>query len=107
MYKSRSLWRYSLFQIPALLSVVCLVAVGVVAILGLGCPNFLVWLFLGLAWIALMWTLVLPLDASLRTKLNLKMGLAGRLAISHAVLWSLLTLAVLLLVLPPLEAVCK
>lgn len=99
----RPIWQYGIFQIPASLVGVCLLAAGIVAVLELGCPSFWSRLFLGLAWIALMWMLVLPLDLFLRVRLKLGMDTAGRLSIFHAVLWSLLTLAVLILSILPLS----
>lgn len=106
MYKSHSLWHYSLFQIPALLSVACLVLAGISAILGFGCPGFWVRLFLGLSWVAFTWMLVLPLDNFLRLKLNIGMGLTGRLAFLQAIFWSVATLVILIAVLPPLMKSC-
>ena len=50
--------------------------------------------WLGLAWICLMWTLVLPLDRWLfQGLLNMRIDLAGRLAISHALFWTVATLS--------------
>lgn len=106
MYKSHSLWHYSLFQIPALLSAGCLVLAGVAAFLGFGCPSFWVRLFLGLSWVAFTWMLVLPLDNFLRLKLNIGMGLTGRLAFLQAIFWSVATLVILIAVLPPLMKSC-
>ena len=106
MYKSRFPWQYSLFQIPALLLATCLVLAGIAAFLGFGCPDFWTRLFLGLSWIAFTWMLVLPLDNFLRSKLNIGMGLAGRLAFFHAVLWSIATLVVLASGLPTLMQSC-
>lgn len=106
MYKSHSLWHYSLFQIPALLSAGCLVLAGIAAILGFGCPSFWVRLFLGLSWVAFTWMLVLPLDDFLRLKLNIGMGLTGRLAFLQAIFWSVATLVILIAVLPPLMKSC-
>lgn len=104
----RSIWQYSMFQIPALLSVVCLVSAGVVILLEVSCSSFWSRLFLGMTWIALMWMLVLPLDNLLRVRLNFGMDTAGRFAICHAVLWSLVTpLFLVLLILPPLRSSCS
>jgi Ca-activated chloride channel homolog len=50
--------------------------------------------WLGLAWICLIWTLVLPLDRWLfQGLLNMRIDLAGRLAISHALFWTVATLS--------------
>ncbi|MGL5836855.1 MAG: vWA domain-containing protein [Waterburya sp.] len=50
--------------------------------------------WLGLAWICLMWTLVLPLDRWLfQGLLNLRIDQAGRLAISQALFWTVATLS--------------
>ena len=50
--------------------------------------------WLGLAWISLMWTLVLPLDRWLFQGLfNKRIDQAGRLAISHALFWTVATLS--------------
>jgi Ca-activated chloride channel family protein len=50
--------------------------------------------WLGLAWICLMWTLVLPLDRWLfQGLLNLRIDRAGKLAISQALFWTVATLS--------------
>jgi Ca-activated chloride channel family protein len=50
--------------------------------------------WLGLAWICLMWTLVLPLDRWLfQGFLKMRMDQAGRLAISQALFWTVATLS--------------
>jgi len=47
--------------------------------------------WLGAAWIALMWLLILPLDRWIyQDLLKLSMSLAGRLALSNALFWSIL-----------------
>lgn len=49
--------------------------------------------WLGLAWISLMWMLVLPLDRWLfQGLLKMRIDRAGRLAISHALFWTTATL---------------
>jgi hypothetical protein len=106
MSKSNSLWHYSLFQVPALVSASCLVLAGIAALLGFGCPGFWVSLFLGLSWVAFTWMLVLPLDKFLRSKLNIGMGLTGRLSFLQAIFWSVATLSILMAVLPPLMESC-
>lgn len=103
----RSIWRYGLFQIPAILLAICLVAAGVAAILNLGCPIFWIWLFLGLAWASFMWMLVLPIDYLLRFSLKLDMSLAGRIAIFHAIFWSSLVTFLLIAHLPSTIATCQ
>lgn len=48
--------------------------------------------WLGLAWISLMWVLVLPLDRWIFQKLfNMEMDVSGKLALSHALFWTVLT----------------
>lgn len=50
--------------------------------------------WLGMAWIALMWTLILPLDRWLfQGWLNMTMDLSGKLAISWALFWTVATLS--------------
>lgn len=50
--------------------------------------------WLGFAWISLMWMLVLPLDRWLfQGLLNMKIDRSGRLAISHALFWTVATLS--------------
>ena len=52
--------------------------------------------WLGLAWICLMWVLVLPLDRWLfQSALGMPIDRAGRLAISHALFWTVATLSVI------------
>jgi Ca-activated chloride channel family protein len=46
---------------------------------------------LGLAWIALMWTLVLPIDRFLQKILGWRFDLAGRAAIGYALFWTAAT----------------
>lgn len=106
MYKDSLFWRYGLFQVPALLFLICLGLAGIAAIFGLGCPSFWVRLFLGLSWIAFTWMLVLPLDTLLRAKLHLGMGLTGRFAFLQAVFWSVTTFVILAAALPPLMQSC-
>lgn len=43
---------------------------------------------LGAAWLALMWTLVLPIDRFLQKTMSLRFDLAGRIAIGHGLFWS-------------------
>jgi Ca-activated chloride channel family protein len=43
---------------------------------------------LGGAWLALMWTLVLPLDRFLQKMMGLRFDMAGRIAIGHGLFWS-------------------
>jgi Ca-activated chloride channel family protein len=52
------------------------------------------WLILGLGatWIALMWTLILPLDRWLfQGLIGLNRSLSGQLSLSNALFWSILT----------------
>ena len=50
--------------------------------------------WLGLAWICLMWTLVLPLDRWLfQGLLKMRIDLAGKLAIANALFWTVATLS--------------
>jgi Ca-activated chloride channel homolog len=52
--------------------------------------------WLGLAWICLMWALVLPLDRWLfQGWLQMRIDQSGKLAISHALFWTVLTLSVI------------
>lgn len=52
--------------------------------------------WLGLAWICLMWTLVLPLDRWLfQGLLKMRIDLAGKLAIANALFWTVATLSAL------------
>ena len=52
--------------------------------------------WLGLAWIALMWTLVLPLDRWLfQGLMNMTMDRGGRLAISWGLFWTVATLSII------------
>ena len=52
--------------------------------------------WLGLAWISLMWMLVLPLDRWVfQSMFNMKMDTSGKLALSHALFWTVLTLSAL------------
>lgn len=106
MQQKHSFWKYSLFQKPATLLILCLMAMGLIAVLNLSCSGFWIGLFAGLAWISSMWILVLPLDQFLQTVLGLKMGLAGRIVICHALFWTIATLVVLLSVLPALRQSC-
>jgi hypothetical protein len=46
---------------------------------------------LGLAWIALMWTLVLPIDRFLQKIVGWRFDLAGRAAIGYALFWTAAT----------------
>lgn len=103
----RPIWRYGLFQIPSVLLILSLIAAGVAYLLGLGCPQFWVSLFLGLAWIALVWMLVMPLDYFLKFALKLQMSFAGRIAIFHAIFWTVLTSVVLASTLPTLIGQCR
>jgi Ca-activated chloride channel family protein len=49
-------------------------------------------LWLGAAWIALMWTLTLPLDRWIfQGLMRLEMPLAGQLSLGNALFWSVLT----------------
>ena len=60
--------------------------------------NNLKWIifWLGLAWISLMWMLLLPLDRWLFQGLfNMRIDQAGKLAISHALFWTVVTLSAL------------
>jgi len=102
----RRIWQYGLFQIPALLLAVCLIAAGVAYLLRLGCPDFRASLFFGLAWIALMWTLIMPMDYFLKFVLKLNMSLAGRIAILHAIFWTVLISIILASTLPALNNLC-
>lgn len=53
-------------------------------------PWVLLWL--GLAWISLMWTLTMPLDRWIFQRLlKMRMDLAGRLALGNAFFWSAIT----------------
>lgn len=108
MYMSpkRPFWRYSIFQIPAVLLSICLAAVILAFFLSLSCPGFWVYLFLGLAWMSFMWMLVLPIDIFLRSVSKLNMSFAGRAAIFHALFWSGLTAAILVSTLPSLFNQC-
>lgn len=48
--------------------------------------------WLGLAWISLMWLLVLPLDRWVFQKFfKMRMDISGKLALSHALFWTVLT----------------
>ena len=50
--------------------------------------------WLGLAWISLMWTLLLPLDRWLFQGLfKMRIDLSGKLAISHGLFWTVVTLS--------------
>lgn len=52
--------------------------------------------WLGLAWISLMWVLVLPLDRWVFQGIfNMTIDISGRLALSHALFWTALTLVLL------------
>lgn len=102
----RPIWRYGLFQIPAILLAACLTAAGLAYLFRLGCPDFRVRLFFGLAWIALMWTLIMPIDYFLKFVLKLNMSLAGRIAILHAIFWTILTSIILTSTLPALNNLC-
>ena len=52
--------------------------------------------WLGLAWICLMWTLILPLDRWLfQGLLKMRIDRSGRLAISHALFWTVATLSII------------
>jgi len=52
--------------------------------------------WLGLAWIALMWTLIMPLDRYLlQGLLKMPMNLAGRLALGNALFWTAATPGIL------------
>ena len=58
----RPLWRYPLFQFPAIALGLCLFLGAIEYLLRLGCYPFWILLFLLLAWAVLMWVLVMPLD---------------------------------------------
>jgi Ca-activated chloride channel homolog len=48
--------------------------------------------WLGMAWVALMWLVVLPLDRwILQAQVKLPMNLSGQIALGHALFWSVLT----------------
>jgi Ca-activated chloride channel homolog len=50
--------------------------------------------WLGLAWIALMWMLILPLDRWLfQGLMKMRIDLSGKLALSNALFWTVSTLA--------------
>jgi Ca-activated chloride channel family protein len=50
--------------------------------------------WLGLAWIALMWMLILPLDRWIfQGLMGMSMDLSGKLAISNALFWTVSTLS--------------
>jgi Ca-activated chloride channel family protein len=90
----RSVWLYPVFQIP----LICLTVFLVLALLFwlFGCQfnqNYrLLILWLGAAWIALMWVLVLPLDRwILQDLFKMHWNTAGKIALSHALFWSALT----------------
>lgn len=106
MSTRRPIWRYGLFQIPALLSVACLLAAGITHILGLGCQDLWPLLFIGLSIIAFMWMIVMPIDHYLRLHIKLTMSLAGRIAILNAFFWTALLSIWLVSTLPPLMNQC-
>lgn len=102
----RPLWRYPLFQFPAIALGLFLFLGAIEYLLRLGCYPFWVLLFLLLAWAALMWVLVMPLDHVLQVFLNLPMSVAGRVSIINAIAWSVLIAVVLTSGLPKLRAQC-
>jgi hypothetical protein len=91
MRQRRPIIRDPLFQVPAIF-------VGIAAIVTLVlkvqpiCNSQSVWWSLGITWIALMWTLVLPLDRwILQGWLKKPFNLAGKLALGNAFFWTALT----------------
>jgi Ca-activated chloride channel homolog len=59
-------------------------------------PKFnsnLRWVFfwVGVSWVALMWTLVMPLDAFLQKVMGFQLHRSGKMALSHAFFWTTLT----------------
>lgn len=50
--------------------------------------NKFVNLFLGLAWVSLMWMLVLPLDRFLQKQMNMRFDFSGRIALLNALGWT-------------------
>lgn len=100
MATRRPIWRYGLFQIPALLLVLCLSAAGATYLLYGGCQRIWALLFLGLSWVAFTWMITMPIDYLLRFGMKLQMSLAGRIAIANALFWTVLTTVVLASTLP-------
>lgn len=107
MASASKIWRYSLFQIPAVLLVCSLLGLAIASALQTDCFSAWRYLFIGLAWASFMWMLVLPIDYLLQKFLRVNMSLAGRLSILNAIFWSALVAVVLANNLPKLISSCQ
>lgn len=102
----KSVWRYGLFQIPAILFGILLVVTILTFALPIPCSWFWRLLSLGLLGISLAWTLTLPFDRLLQGQTQLTMDLSGRLALGNALFWTTLLISLMFSKLPTIRSAC-